>query len=135
MDRRTVLWYTGATLAAMATAGCSSGTSDGPRTVSMTDGFAFEPATLSVPSGTTVRWVNDGEIAHTVTADEGAIPSAATYFASGGFESEQAARNDVSGGLLGSDESFEHTFEVSGNFEYYCIPHEGSGMRGRIEVD
>jgi hypothetical protein len=38
--------------------------------VRMTDN-AFEPATLNITVGTTVRWTNDGKHPHTVTSDKG----------------------------------------------------------------
>ncbi|MFC7157234.1 plastocyanin/azurin family copper-binding protein [Halomarina halobia] len=101
----------------------------------MNDSFAFDPKRLTVSSGTTVRWVNDSEVGHTVTAYADGIPAGAPYFASGGFESERAARNDVSGGLLAAGEAYERTFEVTGSYDYVCIPHEGSGMTGTVVVE
>jgi len=70
-----------------------------------------------------------------VTAYDGQIPADAAYFASGGFESEQAARNDISGGLIASGDTYEHTFETPGTYEYVCIPHESSEMTGTIVVE
>jgi plastocyanin len=78
--------------------------------------------------------VNDSDVGHTVTAYEGRIPERAGYFASGGFETERGARNDVRGGLLDADESYEHTFEVEGEYGYFCVPHESSGMTGTVVV-
>lgn len=100
----------------------------------MTGGFAFDPERLRVASGTTVRWVNDSEVGHTVTAYEEGIPERAGYFASGGFEGERAARNDPGGGLLDAGETYEHTFDVRGTYEYFCVPHESSGMTGTVVV-
>ena len=101
----------------------------------MTQGFAFDPERLRVDPGTTVRWVNDSEVGHTVTAYEEGIPERAGYFASGGFDSERAARNDVREGLLAAGETYEHTFDVGGTYEYFCVPHEGSGMTGTVVVE
>ncbi|WP_425499645.1 plastocyanin/azurin family copper-binding protein [Halogeometricum luteum] len=101
----------------------------------MNEDFAFDPKTVTVSAGTTVRWVNDSEVGHTVTAYGDRIPTEAAYFASGGFESERAARNDVSGGLLATDETYEHTFDITGTYEYVCIPHESSGMTGTVTVE
>ena len=120
----------------MATAGCSSNSqSNGTARISMNSDFAFDPETLTISSGTTVRWVNDSDVGHTVTAYEDEIPTEAAYFASGGFESEKAARNDVSGGLLASGDTYEQTFDVTGTYEYVCIPHESSGMTGTVIVE
>lgn len=133
MKRRHLLRLGGATLAAIA--GCSSvGGSDGSKVVSMTDSYGFDPERLTVRPGTTVRWVNDSSVGHTVTAYADRIPTDAPYFASGGFDSERAARNDIQGGLVPADEAYEHTFEASGTYEYYCIPHESSGMTGTVVV-
>lgn len=135
MKRRHLLRLGGATLAATASAGCSSvGGSEGVRVVSMTDGYGFGPGRLTVGSGTTVRWVNDSSVGHTVTAYADRIPTDAQFFASGGFDSERAARNDVRDGLVPTDEAYEHTFETRGTYEYYCIPHESSGMTGTVVV-
>ena len=122
-------------LALSSTAGCSAlGGSDTPR-VSMAEGFVFAPERLRVDRGTTVRWVNDSDVGHTVTAYDDGLPEGATYFASGGFEGERAARNDVRGGLLDAGETYEHTFEAVGRYEYVCIPHESSGMTGTVVVE
>lgn len=134
MNRRQLLRVGAAALAAPAAAGCLSDSS-GPAEVSMTDGFSFDPARLTVSPGTTVRWVNDSDVGHTVTAYADRVPSDSTYFASGGFDSERAARTDARGGLVAAGESYEHTFEVEGTYEYFCIPHESSGMTGTVRVE
>ncbi|MDS0243889.1 MULTISPECIES: plastocyanin/azurin family copper-binding protein [unclassified Haloferax] len=136
MNRRQILKLSGSALVATAIAGCSSNTNpDGTRRVSMNEDFAFDPKTLTVSAGTTVRWVNDSDVGHTVTAYEDRIPTQAVYFASGGFESERSARNDVSGGLLATGDTYEHTFDITGTYEYVCIPHESSGMTGTVAVE
>ncbi|QSG12429.1 Plastocyanin [Halapricum desulfuricans] len=99
--------------------------------------MSFEPETLSVPAGTTVVWRNTNSRAHTVTAYEDRIPEAAEYFATGGFDGEAEARErwfaDGGGNLYGG-ETFSYTVEVPGTYEYFCVPHEGGGMVGAIEV-
>lgn len=100
----------------------------------MTADLAFEPEAVTVSPGTTVTWTNVGGIEHTVTAYEDRIPDGAEYFASGGFDSQREARTRMSAGLVGPDEQFERAFEVSGTYEYFCIPHEGSGMTGTVRV-
>ena len=37
--------------------------------------FAFEPATVEIPAGTTVCWTNTGARSHTATSDTGAFDS------------------------------------------------------------
>ena len=75
----------------------------------------FDPAQLEVTSGSTVTWTNDGDLPHTVTADNGS------------FES----------GNLNPGDSFEQTFSEAGEYSYYCEYHGsagGTGMSGTITV-
>lgn len=104
-------------------------------TVEMTDELTFEPENIEVSAGTTVTWENVGAVAHSVTAYEDNIPDDASYFASGGFDSESAA-NDAypDEGSIAEGETYEYTFETTGTYEYYCIPHEMSGMVGKVKV-
>lgn len=132
MNRRGYLRIAG--LCVGLTAGCSSPRGGGVRQVGMTDSFAFEPPSVRVSVGTTVEWTNEGSVAHTVTAYEERIPDEAVYFASGGFDTEAAARGNLQAGLIEADESYSHTFETSGRHDYFCIPHEGSGMTGTVRV-
>ncbi|MFC7138412.1 plastocyanin/azurin family copper-binding protein [Halosimplex aquaticum] len=101
----------------------------------MPDNLSFEPKTATIDSGGTVTWTNESDIRHTVTAYEDETPDEAAYFASGGFESERAARNRVTEGLLASGEKYEHTFDQPGTYRYFCIPHESSGMVGTVRVE
>jgi plastocyanin len=133
-DRRTVLRSCGSTLS-LALAGCLGGAPAGTETVDMTDDFTFEPETVTVARDGTVTWVNVGSVRHTVTAYEDGIPDGAAYFASGGFDAERTARNNVTGGLIASGEAYEHTFEEAGTYDYFCIPHEGSGMVGTVRIE
>jgi plastocyanin len=156
-SRRKVLAST-ALAGAAALAGCTGGGGDGDggnedtttqdeddggsgttweetSTVDMTDGLKFEPKNIQVSAGTTVTWKNVGSVAHSVTAYEDKIPDGATYFASGGFDSQSAAEDGYPDkGSISEGETYEHTFETKGTYEYYCIPHELSGMVGKVKV-
>ena len=100
----------------------------------MSDDLKFAPADIQVPAGTTVTWENTGSIGHTVTAYEDEVPDGG-FFASGGYDSEQAARDGYPGdGNVGEGGTYEHTFDTKGTYEYFCIPHEMNGMVGTIEV-
>ncbi|WP_144905593.1 plastocyanin/azurin family copper-binding protein [Halobellus captivus] len=108
-------------------------------TVEMTDELVFDPDEITIAPGDTVVWENVGGIGHSVTAYEDEIPADAAYFASGGFDSESAARSayspgDVESGDILEDGTYEHTFEIEGTYEYFCIPHETVGMLGSVEV-
>ncbi|PSP63906.1 hypothetical protein BRC77_05375 [Halobacteriales archaeon QH_8_64_26] len=103
----------------------------------MTDELAYEPKRIQVEAGTTVTFENIGNVSHTVTAYEDKLPEGAEYFASGGFDSEQVARNawfGKAGGVISSNETYEQAFEVPGRYEYFCIPHEPAGMVGTVVV-
>lgn len=122
--------------------GCSG--PEGP-SVDMLAAQRFSPDEIDVAAGETIRFVNTSNEPHTVTAysgdipseadpARGRIPSAADYFASGGFESEEEARTNLAAGLIDPGETFELTLETPGTYEYFCIPHESQGMTGSIEV-
>ena len=107
--------------------------------VDMTDELVFDPDSLTVAPGDTVVWENVGAVGHSVTAYEDEIPEGATYFASGGFDTESAARNayspgDPESGDIPGGESYEHVFDTEGTYGYFCIPHEAVGMVAEIEV-
>ena len=70
--------------------------------VSIAD-ISFQPATLEVTAGTTVRWRNDDPVAHTVTARDGAFNS----------------------GVLKPNGEFSQVFETPGTFPYFCAIHPG----------
>jgi len=86
--------------------------------------FVFTPSVVFVEPGTTVTWSIEGA-AHSVTAyHEGndkphRVPEGAPAFDSG---------------TLSAGETFEHTFETEGVFNYVCLPHESLGMVGVVVV-
>lgn len=89
--------------------------------------YYFDPIGLFVESGETVTFeIQSGS--HSATAYQQGnksasvtrIPDGATAFDSGTL-SEQGA-------------TFEHTFEMSGTYDYFCIPHKSLEMVGRIVV-
>ncbi|QLG47365.1 cupredoxin domain-containing protein [Natrinema halophilum] len=97
----------------------------------------FLPKTHEITVGETVVWKNTSEADHTVTAYENLIPDEAAFFATGGFEDQETAYDawrDERGGGIGTRETFEHTFDVPGTYEYFCIPHERANMTGEIVV-
>jgi plastocyanin len=70
-------------------------------TVVRIDNFAFAPATLTVPVGTTVTWVNDDDAPHAVAEKDRR------------FKSKP----------LDTDDEFTYTFSSPGSFEYFCTLH------------
>jgi len=109
---------------------------DADHVVDMT-AVAYEPAELTVSAGDKVAWKYAAGEAHSVTAYEDKIPEGASYWASGGFESQSAAETgwDEGKGAVQSGHSYVHTFETTGAHEYFCIPHEAAGMVGTVVVE
>ncbi|WP_324664530.1 DUF5059 domain-containing protein [Haloarcula sediminis] len=110
--------------------------SDADHVVDM-NAVAFEPADLTVSQGDTVAWVHSAGEPHSVTAYGEEIPDGATYWASGDFDSEDAARSgwENGEGAVGSGQYYTHTFETTGTHQYVCIPHEAAGMEGSVTVE
>ena len=103
--------------------------------IDMTSAQRFEPTRISVSAGKTLIFRNGSGEAHTVTAYEDELPAGAEYFASGGFDSESAARDNVGDGLLTEGEAYRLTLDAPGTYRYFCIPHEQQGMEGTIVVE
>ena len=87
---------------------CSSGGSSG-NTVSIS-GYAFNPASLNVTTGTTVIWTNNDAVTHTVTSDSGAFSS----------------------GDIAPGQTYSYTFNQAGSFAYHCSIH--TYMHGTVTV-
>ena len=113
-------------------AGCSG--PDDP-SVAMTSDHNFDPETLTVAAGTTVTFTNDDDEPHTVTAYEDEIPEGAECFSSGGFSDEEEARAGVGQALIEPGADYSVALEEAGTYAYFCIPHEGHGMKAEIVVE
>ncbi|WP_254537763.1 cupredoxin domain-containing protein [Halomarina litorea] len=135
MKRRTFL-ATAAGLSTVSLAGCiGSSLSASQYDVGM-ETNAFRPEQYTVEVGDAVVWGNSGSRPHTVTAFQDGLPEGASYFASGGYDSQQAADDAwPNGGGIQPGETYEHVFEVAGTYNYYCIPHLRGGMVGSITVE
>lgn len=137
MNRRGFLAAAGSAVT-VSLAGCAGVGGEQPGDVQMR-AVSYDPREYTVSVGDEVVWHNPSTRSHTVTAYEASIPEEAEYFASGGYDSESAAREGWTGGNFGgaitSGETYSHTFEVAGTYDYVCIPHEQGGMVGRIVVE
>lgn len=145
MNRRAFL-AAASTGIAVPLSGCLGGVTDGQFGVGglsdedfdigmSANAFLSDEHEISV--GETVVWGNNGSRGHTVTAYAGSIPESAAFFSSGGHDDTGAAREEwyASGdGNISPGETYEHTFEVAGRHNYFCIPHESGGMVGVIVV-
>jgi plastocyanin len=138
MNRRTALRTLAGVGLGIGLAGCTGegAQTGGDHDVGMTT-RQFRPVDIEVAPGTTVVWKNTSSHAHTVTAYEDQIPAEADYFASGGFDDQATAEGSWfqgGGGALYQGDVYEHTFEVPGDYVYFCIPHEMQGMTGTVTV-
>ena len=157
MERRQALKTAGilATGGVTTLAGCSSGNEDGgggggeptaaatqePTTGSgdsksgsnavmmITEGseYYFDPIGLFVESGDTVTFeIQSGS--HSATAyKEGTSSASVTRIPDGA----EAFNSEI---LSEQGATYEHTFETTGTYDYFCIPHKTLGMVGRIVV-
>ena len=64
--------------------------------------YKFDPATVTVPAGTTVTWTNHDDIPHTVAS------SNKSFKGSGGLD---------------TGDSYSYTFDRPGTYKYYCTLH------------
>lgn len=74
--------------------------------------FSFNPSSATIKIGTTVTWVNNDSVPHTITSD----PDGATFKSS----------------TLQPGEKFQFTFASAGTFLYYCSIH--ASMQGTVTV-
>ncbi|NET32431.1 MAG: plastocyanin [Cyanothece sp. SIO1E1] len=75
----------------------------------------FEPATVTISAGDTVQWVNNKMSPHNVVFDS----------------NDKASHKDL---VFAPGDSYESTFDSPGTYEYYCEPHRGAGMVGKVIV-
>ena len=83
-----------------------------------TDGgmLAFEPSTLTISAGDTVKFVNNKLAPHNAVFDG----------------HEELSHPDLA---FAPGESWEKTFSDPGTYEFYCEPHRGAGMVGKVVVN
>jgi plastocyanin len=78
--------------------------------VAVVQDFLFRPGRIEIAAGTTIVWTNDGQVMHTVSAEDGSFDS----------------------GPIEPGERRGLTFSRTGTFPFHCTPHPF--MRGVIEV-
>ena len=77
--------------------------------------LAFEPSTLSISAGDTVKFVNNKLAPHNAV-----------------FEGhDELSHPDLA---FAPGESWEETFSTAGSYDFYCEPHRGAGMVGTVVV-
>lgn len=140
MHRRAYLSATAA-FGTVAIAGCTdvlADDSDSDCDIGMTAN-AFTPEEYVTEVGSTVVWCNTSSRGHNVVAVEGSYPEEAEFFSSGphdSYDEEWEAWDSASyEGMLSAGETFSHTFEVPGTYQYVCFPHIRADMFGTVIVE
>jgi plastocyanin len=86
----------------------------------------FIPETLTIKPGDTVKWVNNKLAPHNAVFDSSKVnPDLA----------KSLSQKNL---LFSPGEGYETTFPAdiaSGEYSYYCEPHRGAGMVGKIIVE
>ncbi len=77
-------------------------------------GFLFDPQNITVQEGDIVTWTNNHTFIHTSTSADGGI--------------------EWDSGILNPGDSFSHTFNAAGSFDYICAVHP-TMMTGNVTVE
>lgn len=91
--------------------------------------LVFDPAKLTIKPGDTVEWVNNKVPPHNVVFDAAKNPNKSADLAKS-FSHKQL--------LMTPGQDVKTTFPEDtppGDYTYYCEPHRGAGMIGKITVE
>lgn len=88
-------------------------------------GLAFVPSNFSVSPGEKIVFRNNAGFPHNVVFDEDEIPS--------GVDASKISMNEEDL-LNGPGDVFAVTLSEKGDYTFYCAPHQGAGMVGKVTV-
>nr|P00290.1 RecName: Full=Plastocyanin [Lactuca sativa]prf//765954A plastocyanin [Lactuca sativa] len=89
-------------------------------------GLVFEPSTFSVASGEKIVFKNNAGFPHNVVFDEDEIPA--------GVDASKISMSEED--LLNAPgETYAVTLTEKGTYSFYCAPHQGAGMVGKVTVN
>ena len=91
--------------------------------------LVFQPATITVKHGDVIQWVNNKLSPHNVMFDGTKVPSSAAQMVSDLSHSKLMIKPGENYELSISDNL------VAGEYNYYCAPHRGAMMVGKIIVE
>lgn len=72
----------------------------------------YDPADLTVKEASTIRWINQDSVVHTVTSKQPGL-----------FDSS----------IMAAGQEWQYQFDEKGDYEYYCIVHPW--MEGKVHVE
>jgi plastocyanin len=78
--------------------------------------LVFEPKVVTIKVGDSIKWVNNKAFPHNIVFDGHAELS-----------HKKLAQKPKA--------ELESTFNEAGEFSYYCSPHRGAGMQGKVIVE
>ncbi|MFB6111995.1 MAG: plastocyanin/azurin family copper-binding protein [Halobacteriaceae archaeon] len=126
VSRRAFLRGTAGAAGVTGTAGMASAQEggSGPVTVAVGPGgeYVFEPETVYVTPGTTVRWEWESDFHNIVVQSQ---PSGTNW------EGTEGGQNTT----YNTGHVYEHTFDTMGTYDYVCWPHRNQGMVGSVVVN
>jgi plastocyanin len=91
--------------------------------------LAFQPKNVTIHPGDTIKWVNNKVPPHNVVFDPAKNPTKDKALA------KALSHKKL---LLNPGQSVETTFPADapvGTYTFYCEPHRGAGMAGKIVVE
>ena len=97
--------------------------------------YRYDPTTLTIKVGDTVRWLNVNGFPHNVSFYQDQVPAGAADFLRAAMPNQLGPLNGPL--LTDSLATYEITFAgaPTGTYNYYCIPHEALGMKARLTIE
>ncbi len=103
--------------------------------IGSSSGYSFQPSTVRIKVGQSVKFVTVSGGPHNVTFDSQDIPDGAAPTLDQDMPRQQAK---LTGPLVTNpDDSYTITFKDAkpGTYKFYCLPHQSLGMQGTIIVE
>ena len=85
--------------------------------------LVFDPAAVTIKAGDSVTFKNNAGFPHNIVFDEDAVPES--------VKADAISHEDY---LNAPGETYTVKLTTPGTYGYYCEPHQGAGMQGKITV-
>lgn len=89
-------------------------------------GLVFQPSQFTVASGEKIVFKNNAGFPHNVIFDEDEVPAGVDV------SKISMTEEDL---LNGPGEEYSVTLETKGTYSFFCSPHQGAGMIGKVTVN